>query len=157
MKYLGFLMVVVLVACKSAQTDLPLLQNCPDGGDCEVQVFKESRLIYKKASNNTSKIEIEQDSDFQVILITYSGDGSKEYKEEIYLQIPLRFKEIQSRNYSLQNQKVIYGKICDCPDKGYEYITSGKLELINLKEFISLHLEIKSSKSQVIKTLDLDI
>jgi hypothetical protein len=156
-RYFAFLAIIFLTACKSSQTDLPLLQDCPGDGDCEVEVFKESRLILKEDNTGITEVTLEQDKDFQVVFIKYKDSTNKGYSEEIYLQIPLRFKEIHSKNHSLKNQKVVFGKLCDCPDKGFEQINSGVLKLINLNDYISLHLEIKSNKSQVVQTIDLDI
>jgi len=157
MRYFAFLVVIILVACKSSQTDLPLLQNCPGDGDCEVKVFRESRLILKENNTVITKVILEQDKDFQVVFIKYKDSTNKEYSEEVYLQIPSRFKEIHSKNHSLKNQKVVFGKLCNCLDEGFEQINSGILNLINSNDYIFLHLEIKSNKSHVVKTIDLDI
>jgi hypothetical protein len=157
MRYFTLLVIILLAACKSSQTDLPLLQECPGDGDCEVEVFKESRLILKEDNTGITEVTLEQDKDFQVVFVKYRDSTNKGYSEEVYLQIPLRFKEIHSENHSLKNQKVMFGKLCDCPDKGFEKINSGVLKLINLNDYISLHLEIKSNKSQVVQTIDLDI
>jgi len=157
MRYFAFLAVILLTACKSSQTDLPLLQDCPGDGDCEVEVFKESRLILKGDNTGITEVTIEKDEDFQVVFIKYKDSSNKGYSEEIYLQIPLRFKEIHSKNQSLKNQKVVFRKLCECPDAGFEQINSGVLKLIHFSDYISLHLEMKSNKSQVVQTIDLDI
>lgn len=157
MKYLSLLVLIVLVACKSAQTDLPLLQNCPGGGDCKAQVLKETKLLLTEDSAKITDVSFEEDENFQVIFIQYKDSNKENYTEEIYLQVPSRFKEIQSKNHSLQNQKVLLGKLCDCEDSGFVRITNGELNLTNFKDYLSLHLEIKSEKNQMIQTIDLDI
>jgi hypothetical protein len=158
MKQLSLLVLVVLVACKSAQTDNPSLQDCPGGGNCEVQVFKETKLLLEADSEAISEVSFGEDANFQVIFIQYkSTDKKSDYTEEVYLQIPSRFREIHSKNYSLQNQKVVFGKICDCDEKGFELVTKGELKLVNLKEYISLHLEIESKRNQVVKIVDIEI
>lgn len=151
------MLLFVLMGCKSAQTDLPLLQNCPEGGDCEVQVFKDTKLFIREDSLEISKISFEEDKDFQVIFIKYKDSNIEDYSEEIYLQIPSRFKEIQSKNQSLQNQKLILGKICDCEDSGFERINHGQLHLVNHKDYTTLHLELESGKKHIFKSIDLDI
>jgi hypothetical protein len=156
-KYLSLSVLFVLVACKSAQADLPALQDCPGNGDCTVQVLKETKLIQKEDESGVSGISFEEDSDFQVIFIQYQDRKRKDYTEEIYLQIPSMFKEIHSKNLSLKNQKVILGKVCDCEDSGFEQITKGELKIIDNRDFISLHLEIESQKSHIIHTLDINI
>lgn len=153
-RYLSLSLLLVLAACKTAQTDLPALQDCPGPGNCMVQVLKETKLILKE---NQSEVSFEEDSDFQVIFIQYKDKERKDYSEEIYLQIPSMFKEIHSKNLSLKNQKVIMGKVCDCEDAGFEQITKGELKIINQGDVISLHLEIESQKSHVVKTLDITI
>lgn len=158
MKHLSLLVLIVLAACKSAQTDKPSLQDCPGGGNCEVQVFKETKLILVQDSESISEVSFGDDPDFQVIFIQYKNSDKKaDYTEEIYLQIPSSFREIHSRNHSLQNQKVIFGKVCECDDAGFERIKKGKLKLVNLKDFISLHLEISSSRDQIVQIIDLEI
>ncbi|MFO7743861.1 MAG: hypothetical protein R6V36_00585 [Psychroflexus sp.] len=157
MKYISLLVLVVFTACKSSQTELPLLQNCPGNGDCEVQVFKETKLLLTEESSEVSDVSFEEDKDFQVIYIRYKDSKKVDYTEEVYLQIPSRFKEIHSKNHSLQNQKVVFGKFCDCNEQGFVRINHGELLIVNNKEFISLHLEIKSEKNQVIQVIDLDI
>lgn len=157
MKYLSLLTLIVLVACKSAQTDLPILQNCPDNGECEVQVLKETKLLFEEDDLEISKLSFEEDLDFQVIHIQYRDLNREDYSEEIYLQIPSRFKEIQSKNHSLQNQKLVVNKVCNCEGSGFTRIMQGELELINHKDYISLYLEIKSDKGYVINTIDLNI
>jgi len=153
-RYLSLSVLLVLVACKTAQTDLPALQNCPGHGDCMVQVLKETKLIQK---GDQSEVSFEEDSDFQVIFIQYKDLDRKDYSEEIYLQIPSMFKEIHSKNLSLKNQKVILGVVCDCEDSGFEQITKGELKIIDHGDIISLHLEIESQKSHVVKVLDINI
>lgn len=155
--YISPILLLVLVACKSAQTDLPALQNCPKGGDCEVQVLRETKLYLVEDALGISKVSFEEDTDFQVIFIRYKDNDQKDYSEEIYLQIPSQFKEIQSQNHSLQNQKVIFGKLCNCQDAGFERINQGVLHLVNLKDYISLNLEFTSDRVQVIKSVDLDL
>ncbi|GAA0762569.1 hypothetical protein [Psychroflexus lacisalsi] len=157
MIYKSLLILLVLTGCKSSQTDLPVLQNCPGNGDCEVQVFKETKLLLKEKSSEISDVFFEEDKDFQVIFIKYKDSKKKDYTEEIYLQIPSRFREIHSKNYSLNNQKVVFGKICNCEESGFKYVNQGELVILNNKETISLHLEIKSEKKQVIQIIDLEI
>ncbi|WP_019039604.1 hypothetical protein [Psychroflexus tropicus] len=156
-KFLSLIVLCVLIACKSTQTELPALQNCPGEGDCVVQVFKETRLNLVETESKVSKVAFEEDSDFQVIFIQYTDSNRKGYSEEIYLQIPSMFKEIHSKNLSLKNQKVLLGKVCDCEEAGFEKITTGELKVIDNRDFISLHLEIKSQKTHKIKTLDINI
>jgi len=110
-RYFAFLAIIFLTACKSSQTDLPLLQDCPGDGDCEVEVFKESRLILKEDNTGITEVTLEQDKDFQVVFIKYKDSTNKGYSEEIYLQIPLRFKEIHSKNHSLKKSKSCVWKI----------------------------------------------
>lgn len=156
MKKWSLWLLLLMLSCKSIQTDLPLLQGCPSDGNCKVEVFKNSKIVYKPSEdNNIDRLSIEDNSDFQVIQITYTG--SRTYSEDLYLQIPLKFKEIISENHSLQNQKVIFRKLCDCNDAGYEKIISGKLELYHWKDYISLHLEFNSARSQSLNEFNLDI
>lgn len=150
-------MLTGLMACKSAQTELPLLQNCPGSGDCEVQVFKETKLFIEEGSSGISEVSFDEDSDFQVIFIQYKESGKSKYMEEIYLQVPSRFREIHSKNHSLQNQKVVFGKIKKGEEVVFERITKGVLQLINLKDFTSLRLEIKSEEPQVLKSIEIKI
>lgn len=147
----------MLVACKSAQTDMPLLQDCPNNGDCEVQVLKETKLIISENSEGILEISFEEDLNFQVIFIQFKDKKLSDYKEEIYLQIPSRFKEIHSKNHSLQNQKVIYGKLGGTADEGFKHIKHGELQLVNLDDYISLHLEIDSESSHVFNIVDVKI
>lgn len=155
--FLSPVVLLILVACKSTQTDLPILQNCPQSGDCEVQVLKETKLFIEENSSEISKISFEEDKNFQVVFIQYKDSKREGYSEEIYLQIPSQFKEIQSQNHSLQNQKVVFGKLCKCDESGFERINQGKLQLVNLKNHISLHLELESNKEQIIKSIDIEI
>lgn len=157
MKFQSLLLLLLLVACKTTQTDLPLLQDCPNDGDCEVQVLKETKLFISEDSEGISEISFEEDVDFQVIFIQFKDSKSIDYKEEIYLQIPSRFKEIQSKNQSLQNQKVIFGKLGDFDQGGFERVKDGQLQLVKLKDHISLHLEIHSERSHVFESVDLKI
>lgn len=156
-KHLSPVLLLVLVACKSTQTDSAVLQDCPKGGNCEVQVLKETKLFLEENSSEISKVSFEEDKDFQVIFIQYIDSKQQDYSEEIYLQIPSQFKEIQSQNHSLQNQKVVFGKFCDCEEEGFVRIKQGELQLVNLKDRISMHLELKSNRKQVITSIDMDI
>lgn len=157
MKYESLLLLCMLLACKSAQTDLPVLQDCPNNGDCEVQVLKETKLFIGETSSGISEISFEEDPDFQVVFIQFKNSKKTNYTEEIYLQIPSRFKEIQSKNQSLQNQKVILGKLNASETMGFERVKQGQLRLVNMKDYISLHLEINSAWSHVFETVDLKI
>lgn len=148
---------LMLVACKSAQTDLPLIKNCPSGGDCEVQVLKETKLYLEVDASGVSNVYFEEDIDFQIISIQYRDSKMKDYSEEIYLQIPSQFKEIQSKNHSLKNQKLVVGKFCKCPDAGFIKIFSGELKLTNHKDFMSLDLNIKSDRNHIAHSINLDI
>jgi hypothetical protein len=119
-------------------------------------VFENSRIAYNLSEGKTlDTLKLEDDSDFQVIQITFTSNEN--YKEELYLQIPLKFKEIISENHSLQNQKLIFRKSCNCSDAGYERILSGKLELYHWKDYISMHLKFNSARSQSLNEFNLDI
>ncbi len=157
MKYVFFCLLFIILACKSVKTDLPLLQNCPESGQCDVQVLKETKLIIQENEGKVTGLSYEPDSDFQVISIRYTALDQNNYSEIIYLQIPSTFKEIQSKNHSLQNQKLIVNKQCDCATSGYVKIMKGQLELINFEDYISLHLEIEPKDDYVVKIVDLDI
>ncbi|NEV93637.1 hypothetical protein G3567_05650 [Psychroflexus sp. YR1-1] len=157
MKCQSLLLLCMLLACKSAQTDLPLLQECPNNGDCEVQVLKETKLFISEMPSGILEISFEEDPDFQVVFIQFKNLKQTNYKEEIYLQIPSRFKEIQSKNQSLQNQKVILGKVDDSGTMGFERVKQGQLRLVHMKDYISLHLDINSPWSHVFETVDLKI
>jgi hypothetical protein len=157
MKYLSLLLLTLLLACKSAQTDLPLLQSCPESGICDVQVLKQTKLNIVEEASKVVGTSFEEDVNFQVILIRYRDLDELNYTEEIYLQIPSRFKDITSKNHSLQNQKLLVNRQCDCDSEGFEKILKGELELTNLKDYILLHLEIKSDKNYIANDIDLHI
>lgn len=157
MKYTILFLLFVFIACKSAQTDIPSLEECPNEGDCQVQLFKETKLFLEEDEANIVEISFEDDLDFQVVLIQYKDKKRVGYSEEIYLQIPSRFKEIKSKNHSLQNQKLTFNKFCKCEDQGLEKIYKGELKLTKHKDKTSLHLEFYSTKQQFLQILDINI
>lgn len=157
MKCFGLIVLFLILSCKTSQTEIPLVKNCPDNGKCEVEVLKTTRLMIPNTNADLSEIKFREDRNFQVVFIKFTDIERGDYVEEIYLQIPSRFKEIHSKNKTLQNQKVVFGKLCDCQDKGFERIAQGDLMVENHSDYISLHLEIKSQKTQKIRVIDLDI
>lgn len=157
MKCYGLIALFLILGCKTSQTEIPLVKNCPDNGKCEVEVLKTTRLMIPNTNGDLSEIKFREDRNFQVVFIKFTNTERGDYVEEIYLQIPSRFKEIHSKNKTLQNQKVVFGKLCDCQDKGFERIAQGELVVENHSDYISLYLEIKSQKTQKIRVIDLNI
>ncbi|MFN2261133.1 MAG: hypothetical protein ABR595_03605 [Psychroflexus sp.] len=163
MRYFNLLIVLSMIfACKSSKTDLPAMIDCPDGGECDVKVMKNSVLNLKSDTIGEIYPEISTEEGWQVIKITFirkapenTVDG--QYSETVHMQIPMAFKDIQSSNKSLQNQKVLFGKSCKCPDAGYEKVISGDLELVNSKGSILLNLDFNTQKEKEMKKIQAEL
>lgn len=163
MRYFNLLIVLSLIfACKSSKTDLPAMIDCPDGGECDVKVMKNSVLNLKSDSIGEIYPEVSNEEGWQVIQVTYTEQAPEntvdgQYSEIVYMQIPMSFKDIRSSNKSLQNQKVIFGKFCKCPEAGYEKVISGDLELVNSKGSILLNLDFNTQKEKELKKIQAEL
>ncbi|WP_127844842.1 hypothetical protein [Psychroflexus aestuariivivens] len=163
MRYFKILIVLCIVfSCKSSKTGLPAMIDCPDGGECDVKVMKNSMLNLKSDSIGEIYPEVTEEEGWQVIEVTFSKKAPEntvdgQYSEIVYLQVPMSFKDIQSSNKSLQNQKVIFGKFCKCPEAGYEKVISGDLELVNSKGSILLNLTFDTEKEKELEKIQAEL
>ena len=86
MRYFNLLIVLSLIfACKSSKTDLPAMIDCPDGGECDVKVMKNSVLNLKSDSIGEIYPEVSNEEGWQVIQVTYTEQAPENTVDGQYL------------------------------------------------------------------------
>src|SRR5690606_26163880 len=102
----------------------------------------------------------------ETVVIEYSFDRNKSdknyaddfYKEELFLEIPVKDFKKQYTNEELQQVKLVYGKHCYCKgEAGYFKITEGTLKLKHAQDKTTVNLSFKAPSSSMIENVEFTV
>jgi hypothetical protein len=146
----------LLVGCKAKTTELITEQrefitttNCPEDGECKVELFPNSSLeiLADKFNNtytNTNK------GDKIIFKFTFSRNRDKmavdgHYIEEIYAEFDKNLPDLTLVDGELKNVKLLYNKMCYCKGvAGYYQIEKGTLKFKKAdKKTYNIQLDFK--------------
>ena len=155
MKNILLLVLFVITSCKSAQNINYTLSelvstktiNCPDNGECSIELIPNKSLEFKK-DNFENSYPIISDGEKTILKYTYqrnpiSKTQDSNYTEIIYAELNKNISEISISNNDLQTIKLYFGRLCYCKgETGYYPIKNGnfKLEILN-KNSLKIDLE----------------
>ncbi len=108
--------------------------DCPDGGECSVQVFKGKKINVLKDGIGATYMEI-VDGDNMIVQYTYSKKGPEgtadgDYQEAISFELPTGTNVLSIDNETLKDVNLIYTKSIKMRgEAGLYKINKGKLSL----------------------------
>lgn len=165
MKILYFLFaVLILNSCKTTTDKMVISDNntmeqkanvdsdCPDGGECSIQVYKNKMLNLQEDGTGAKYVQV-VDGDKLVVEYVYAKnidqryvDGS--YMETIQFEIPKDTKNLNKVDNQLQDVLLLYTKSCFCRGEAGTYlVTKGKLNLKKNDGAISFVLDFVIDKT----------
>jgi hypothetical protein len=144
MKNLLPLLILILVSCKStknATSDFVVNEailvntlNCPENGDCTIELLPKSSLEFQKDEFGISYPVISEGNKtiFKYIFtrnpVPNTQDGS--YTEIVFAELDSIVSEKTLTNEALQNIKLHFGRLCYCKgETGYYPIKNGKFKI----------------------------
>ncbi len=101
--------------------------------------------------------------DPEKVLVEYSFDRNKAegnhaddfYKEELFMEIPVKAFKKQYKDAELDQVKLVYGKHCYCKgEAGYFKITEGTLKIDHSDKQTKVKLAFKAPSSSVIENVE---
>lgn len=113
--------------------------NCPDDGLCTLEVFQSKALNLKKDEIGALYPEISEGKK-TIIKFEYKrkeipNTADSNYSEIIYAEIDSNTKELTLKNESLNDAKVLFGRLCFCRGAtGYFQITEGVFKISSNKD-----------------------
>ncbi|PHQ57620.1 MAG: hypothetical protein COC16_00420 [Lutibacter sp.] len=157
MKNILLLILFVVASCKPAQhinyslSEVVYMKtiNCPDNGECSIELIPNKSLEFKKDDFGNSYPLI-SDGEKTILKITYQRNKiaktqDSNYTEIIYAELNKSLAEISVLNNDLQTIKLYFGRLCYCKgETGYYPIKNGsfKLKILN-KNSLKIDLEFK--------------
>jgi hypothetical protein len=169
MKNILLLILFIFVSCKSTQginhtlSEVVYIKtmNCPDNGECSIELIPAKSLEFKKdAFGNSYPIII--DGEKTILKYTYlrkpiANTQDSNYTEIIYAELDKTISEISLTNNDLQTIKLYFGRLCFCKgETGYYPIKNGKFKLEPLNNnSLKISLEFKINEvPQVISKIN---
>lgn len=168
-KPLLFLLIIIsLISCKCSKvvarnevnlekTSSPTITstfntNCPSEGKCTIRFNKNKGLNLTNANNSIAYNLIPKE-DMSVVEFVYSSkqeeaaiDGG--YREMILFEIPTNTKNLELKDYDLQQTKMIYARFCNCRGRaGVFAVTKGDLELNSSTDIFNFTLQYNLGKN----------
>jgi len=121
--------------------------NCPENGDCTLELIPNKTITFKKDNTNILYPEITK-GDKTLLKYTFkrnpipnSQDG--DYTEIIYAELNETLSEISIADTALQNIKLHFGRLCYCKgENGYFAIEKGDFKILKVeKNIIKIELD----------------
>lgn len=133
--------------------------ECPDGGVCSVEVFKNKDLNLLEDGTGAFYPEI-VDGDNIVVQFTYLVEGPEgsvdgDYSETIHFEINNSEGSLNLKNEELKKINLVFGKHCYCKgEAGYYPVQKGSIQLEKSTETLSFSLNfIMDHPSHKISTI----
>jgi len=125
--------------------------NCPDTGNCTLEIFKNANLnVLTDAFGNIYPKIIAGDKwviKYELKKPVLENVADSNYSEFIYFEVDKNFKQITLKNETLQNTKMLFGRICFCRESmGYFNVTQGNLSLTKNKKEVQIKLQFEVNK-----------
>ena len=125
--------------------------SCPESGNCEFEVLKNSTLNIK--TDEFGKLYPEVTSGNKVVIKFHYKKTVPEkvmdanYSEYIYLEVNEYEPQLILKDKELQKVKMLFGRICFCRDAaGYFRVTEGSLYLFNINKKLKMDLTFEVNK-----------
>jgi len=163
--------IIVLLSCnvtkeqgKDQKASLPPPHiNCPEGGDCSLEVFENSVLSLNYTTDGELYPKVTEGENI-VVKFHYKKDPVKNvmdssYSEYIYLEFNPEESQLVLKDKELQKVKMIFGRICYCKGAmGYFPVREGNLFLFNKGGNLQIRSSFKIHKvPQIVQQIDENI
>lgn len=158
----------MLIGCKAKHTELltekkefKATTNCPEDGECKVELIPNSSLIVKSDEFGNVYTIIEK-GEKTIFKFTYSRNLDKQYVdghyiEEIYAEFNKELPEITLKDKGLSNVKLLFNRLCYCKGSaGFYHISQGELSLKKKsKKTYNIQLNFKTDEvPQIITSIN---
>jgi|SRR5690554_277712 len=108
--------------------------------------------LYPKTNYNPHTVLVQYEFNRDKSEDGYADDF---YKEEIFIEIPLKAFKKQYKNEELEQVKLVYAKHCYCKgEAGYYKITDGTLNIKHSEKETSVKLNFKAPVQSLIEQID---
>ncbi len=161
---------LLFITCKSQQTYsdkllsekkvINLFENCPNDGNCSIEIFPDSELEVKQDEFGNSYPVINSGNKL-VIQYLYKktpieNTADSNYSETIYFEIDNDKINLDLQNEKLQEVKLLYGRLCYCKGTtGYFKVNKGNLQVKMNRENLTINLQFEVKKiPQIINTIN---
>jgi hypothetical protein len=168
--FIPFLMLFSFCNCQkntvvdTKKTTVTLKSNCPEDGNCTLEVVSNKTLNIKKDDLGSTYYELIDSKTTSVIVYQYKRDvkgGLKDsgYTEEVLFEINNSDKKLAFTNSDLQKVKMIFGRLCFCRGQsGYFEVTDGTLSFDKKQNEIQFDLNFKINPvPQIINAISANI
>lgn len=161
MKVFIFLVSILTIsACKTKVDSVTPAENnvkeefknleaeCPEGGVCSVEVFKNKKLNIKEDGTGALYPEIVE-GDNVVVQYTYLVKGPEgtvdgDYSETIHFEVPTSASSLDLKDTDLKSLNLVFGKHCYCKgEAGYYFVENGNLTVNKTIDSLSFSLIFK--------------
>lgn len=146
------------------KTTVDLKSNCPEDGNCTLELLSNKTLNIKKDDLGSNYYELIESKNTSVIVYQYKRNvkgGLKDsgYTEEVLFEINNSDKKLSLSNSDLHKVKMVFGRLCFCRGQtGYFEVTDGTLSFDNKGNEIQFDLNFKISQvSQIINVINASI
>jgi hypothetical protein len=154
-----FSVLTIVTSCTTVKTFLDTKEgldyktkvksDCPNDGNCELMVFKNSSLQIQSDGLGHSYYDMIFDSGKTVIMYEYKRNSEKSYQdgnltERIVFEIKNDVTELTVEDFELSNLLMFYERHCFCKgETGMFPINKGKLYVNNLGSALEMKLSIE--------------
>lgn len=136
-----------IIPLNEKSVEKKIISSCPSEGKCSTNLIDNKSLEIK--TDPTGAIYYELIDNLKSSVIKYEYDEARDttlqdnaYKEEVLIEIPNEFKEINSKKSELNSVKMIFGKHCFCREQaGIYIIKNGKINSKNKNNNTFLTIE----------------
>ncbi len=146
------LAILVSVSCVSKNKvtdDNQTRQDCPEDGNCFLEIIPNAKLIIQKDEYGNTFPELQNSEKDLILKFEYRkkvhpkiADGN--YKEIIYIQLNKEVNQLSLNNMSLKKANVTYGRLCNCRGTtGFYEINQGELKLLKTNRGYNVSLKFK--------------
>jgi len=165
MKTLLPLLILLLVSCKSTfvvnEAILVNTVNCPENGDCTIELLPNSSLEFKQDEfGNLYPIISEGNKTiFKYIFTRKSVPNTQDsnYSEVIFAELDAAISEETVTDEALQTKKLTFGRLCFCKgETGYYPIKKGEFKITkSVKNSFKIDFNFKIKEvPQIISTIN---
>lgn len=165
MKTLLPLLILLLVSCKSTfvvnEAILVNTVNCPENGDCTIELLPNSSLEFKQDEfGNLYPIISEGNKTiFKYIFTRKSVPNTQDsnYSEVIFAELDAAISDETVTDEALQTKKLTFGRLCFCKgETGYYPIKKGEFKITkSVKNSFKIDFNFKIKEvPQIISTIN---
>ncbi|NQV77859.1 MAG: hypothetical protein HQ490_05830 [Lutibacter sp.] len=158
MKNILLVIIILFASCKPCQTINYTLSNpvsaktmnCPENGDCSLELIPNKSLEFKKDEFGIS-YPIITEGNKTILKYTYNRNPitniqDSNYTEIVYAELDKTIEEISLTSKELQTIKLYFGRLCYCKgETGFYPIKNGNFKMV------------KSGKNNLIIDIEFEI